>query len=144
MVPRYGARGLWGVAWNWTRMVRISGSKMKEATANDFLKSGAGRRNRTTDTGIFSYVIISGDFPPFSNPYVSNSCAGHGGICWVLLGDFWLGRLQFSYSAIKVLTFLGRAGWYESCFNPRSGITFPWFCVNDSTGSKGVSYRHFL
>jgi hypothetical protein len=59
MVPRYGARGLWGVAWNWTRMVRISGSKMKEATANDFLKSGAGRRNRTTDDRFRERKVLS-------------------------------------------------------------------------------------
>jgi hypothetical protein len=31
----------------------------------------------------------SGDFPPFSNPYVSSTSWDHVGICWVILDNFW-------------------------------------------------------
>jgi len=49
---------------------------------------GAGRRNRTTDTGIFSPKPSIGDFPPFSSPYRSRLSWDHVGICLVMLGNF--------------------------------------------------------
>jgi len=50
------------------------------------------------DKRTFSPIRESGDFPLFSNPYVSTTSWNHVGIRWVMLGYFRLWWLQFSYS----------------------------------------------
>ena len=92
-----------------------------------------GAAKKAQELGFSVPIMESGDFPPFSNPYRSSTSRDHVGIRWIMLDNFWLWWLQFSYSFSGEfdlsLTPLGRGGKFDA------GLS-GWVRLNISTANR--------
>jgi len=88
MVPRWGARGLWGYLGMGPGWYESAVQKRKRQPQMIAQREVPGGGIEPPTRGFSVPTRESGDFPPFSSPYRSRLSWDNVGICWVLLGYF--------------------------------------------------------